>query len=653
MTHFKFYISAYALLMLCIATAGTAQPVRTERVKPVWWFGQSAAANMNYYQGTTQKLENNFSVPSAFHKGNGTRPYFSLLAEYRPGSTWGGILNLAYDNRGGSFNTVMAPCNCPASLSTNLSYITVEPSLRLAPFGSSFYLFAGPTMGINVRKEFTYRQEKQFDRMGDFSDIRKLVFSAQAGLGFDIPVSEKTSPVQMTLSPFASFQSDLGQAPRTVESWSMYTVRAGLALKFGRVRKAPLKDVPTTVVDVEPEKEVQFAVRAPKLIPAIIEVRENLPLLNAVFFDKGSVNIPARYTLLSPAAATTFNEKTLQSAQPNNLVKGRSARQLAIYYNVLNIVADRMRNSPSSVITLSGASDGNPQEGKQMAETVKEYLVSVFDIPGARINTEGRSKPVTPSEQPGGTKELTLLREGDRRVDIFSYSPELLLEVGGSSKFFKPVEIIDAQEDPLASHVFFTTTGAADLLKWWSLELTDMNGTVQRYGPFARDLITIPGSVILGNNNSGTYQVAMLGETNNGRAVRKESSVQLVKAAGSKQTGMRYSILFDFDKSKSISSYETFLERIVAPLVPENSTVIIHGHTDVIGEEEYNHTLSHQRATQSQKVLEAAVLKAGKKNVKFEAYGFGEDAKLAPFDNGYPEERFYNRTVIIDIIPVK
>src|SRR5205085_592934 len=99
--------------------------------------------------------------------------------------------------------------------------------------------------------------------------------------------------------------------------------------------------------------------------------------------------------------------------------------------------------------------------------------------------------------------------------------------------------------------------------------------------------------------------------------------------------------------------YEKFLEEVVAPLIPEDGTVIIHGHTDIIGEEQYNHTLSNDRATGSQKVLEQAIAKAGKKGVKFESYGFGEDLRLAPFDNKYPEERFYNRTVIIDIVPAR
>jgi outer membrane protein OmpA-like peptidoglycan-associated protein len=80
---------------------------------------------------------------------------------------------------------------------------------------------------------------------------------------------------------------------------------------------------------------------------------------------------------------------------------------------------------------------------------------------------------------------------------------------------------------------------------------------------------------------------------------------------------------------------------------------LIHGHTDIIGEEIYNHNLSHERATGAQQIIERALSAAGKKGVKFETYGFGEDTNMAPFENNVAEERFYNRTVIIDIIPAK
>jgi len=79
--------------------------------------------------------------------------------------------------------------------------------------------------------------------------------------------------------------------------------------------------------------------------------------------------------------------------------------------------------------------------------------------------------------------------------------------------------------------------------------------------------------------------------------------------------------------------------------------VIIHGHTDVIGEETYNLKLSIDRANDVKNILEISLLKAGTKNVEFELNGYGEDVDLAPFGNTFPEERAYNRTVIIEIIP--
>ena len=648
---------AIAFLLLALASI-TGQAQITKRVRPVWWFGESVAANFNQYLGTTQMLNSSTVVPSAFHKGDGIKPYFSLLTEYRPNRIWGGMLNVAYDNRGGKFTSVMAPCNCPENLTTNLGYISLEPSLRLAPFASSFYLFAGPTLSFNVSKEFTYTQQKQTDVRGDWSDVHQTVLSAQAGAGIDIPVSARASATQLSISPFASFQTDLGQAPRNVETWAIYTVRAGIALKFGSGRKVltpiPVATTTTTVTEtvVTPaEKEVQFSVRSPKVVPLKRQVKETFPLRNSVFFDMGSTEIPNRYVMLSPTRAMSFREEELQEAQPENLTGGRSARQLGVYYNILNIIGDRLRSNPQSAIALVGASDKNPVEGKLLAENVKQYLVTVFGISPSRISTEGRDKPVIPSEQPGVTRELGLLREGDRRVDIESVSPELLMQVGGVvSPFLRPVQIRGLEADPLDSHVIFTASGASDLLSSWTIEVTDEQGNIQHYGPYTTDQASVPGKTILNNATQGNYKIVMVGQAKNGQTIRKESSVSLMRVNDSQQSGLRYSILFDFDRSKSIAAYENFLAEIVTPLIPDNSTVIIHGHTDIIGEEMHNLILSRERATGAQQIIERALAKTGRTGVKFERYGFGENESMAPFENNRPEKRFYNRTVIIDIV---
>ncbi len=614
---------------------------KAQTTQPKWAFGFSGAANLNLYSGTTQRLNNTLIVPRALHKGNGFRPFGSVLMEYRSAGILGFSLNVGYDGRGGKFDSLIAPCDCPATLKTNLDYVTVEPALRLAVPSTNVYFFAGPRVAFGLQKEFKYTQLRQPDTNEDFSKMNTTIFSWQVGVGYDIPVSSKVS-----LSPFVSYHPYFGQDARTIESWSVSTVRAGIALKFGRARKAK----ETKEIAAMPVKEVMFSVRAPKTVPVKREVSETLPLRNSVFFDEGSVNIPSRYVLLNTNEASAFKESSLQNQQVPDMT-GRSARQLNVYHNILNILGDRMRANPGATIALSGASSNGPGEGKTLAEAVKQYIVSGYGINSSRIATSGRTKPLVPSEQPGGTKELVLLREGDRRVDITSTSAELLMEVGGG--MMKPVQILATQIDPLDSHVIFDVAGAKTVLKWWTLDLTDEGGTVKHFGPFTSERQTMTGASILGNNKSGSYKVVMLGETKNGLSVRKESTVSLLREDEAPEKGYRYSILFDFNKTNSIASYNKFLTDVVSPLISTGSTVIVHGHTDIIGDEEYNQKLSDNRAAETKKVIAQALSHAGKSNVTFEVLGFGEDSNRTPFENNLPEERFYNRTVIIDIIPGK
>jgi len=643
-------IQKYLAVSLMVLLACTAVKAQTQTTQPTWWFGVSGAANFNFYDGTTQRLDNSFIVPSAFHKGNGVRPYGSVLVEYRPGRIFGLMLNVGYDGRGAKLDGVIAACDCPATLKTDISYVSVEPSVRLGFNSSNLYFFAGPRLAFGLENEYAYTQLRQPNSNGNLSAMHKTILSGQIGAGYDIPVSSATSSTAVSLSPFVSYHPYFGQEPRTIESLSISTVRAGVALKFGKRHKPAKAVISDAAAIVVPVHEVTFAVRAPKAVPVKRQVSETLPLLNSVFFDEGSTEIPARYVLLTKDQASGFKENALQKEQSTSMT-GRSAGQLNMYHNVLNVLGDRMRSNPGAVITLSGASAKGPEDGRALAESVKQYLVLDFGISGSRITTQGRDKPQPPSEQRGGTKDLELLRSEDRRVDIESASPELLLEVGGG--MMKPVQYNATQVDPLDSHVIFSVDSARQILKSWSIEVTDSKGGVQHYGPFTSDKESVPGKTILGDSPNGDYKVVLVGVRKDGTIVRKESTVHLVRQDDAVSKGLRYSIVFDFDKAKTIASYDKFLTDVVSPLIANGATVIIHGHTDITGDDDYNHKLSVNRAQQTQKIIEHALAGLGRTDVKFETFGFGEEPAQSPFENGLPEERFYNRTVIIDIIPLK
>lgn len=634
----------------------TMQAQEFQYTKPSWYFGVAGGANFNFFRGSTQQMNSSFTAPVAFHDGDGVALFIAPLIEYRPAdSRWGLMLQAGYDSRKGSFDQVTTPCNCPADLKTDLSYITVEPSLRFSPLKSGLYLYGGPRVAFNLNKSFTYQlginpafpnQATSPEVTGDFSDVRETILSMQIGAGYDIPLSSAVKQNQFILSPFVAFQPYFGQNPRSTETLNVTTIRAGVALKFGRGSKIEVTE--------SPDGDSQFSIDSPINSPENLRVSETFPLRNYVYFDAGSNSIPSRYELLKKDQVKDFKEDQLKVSNSKNL-SGRSKRQMTVYYNVLNILGIRMQKNPSATITLVGASDKGVEDGRSMATSIKDYLVNVFEIEPSRINVEGRIKPVNPNEQPGGTRDLELLREGDRRVSIESNSSVLLMEFqSGPDAPLKPVVINALQEAPPESYVIFNNAGAKEAFTSWSMEIKDKNGKSQSFGPYTEDTVSIPGKSILGNRPEGDFNVKMIGQTKSGKLSEKEAMVHVTLWTPAKvEQGIRYSIIYEFNESKAISIYEKYLTEVVTPNIPVGATVIIKGHTDIVGEEVYNQDLSLARANDVKKIIENSLAKSGRTDVKYIVNGFGEAQNSAPFENKYPEERSYNRTVIIDIVPAK
>jgi len=658
--------SLFISALILTGSQVTLQAQDTSFSKPKWWFGASGGANFNFYRGTTQEINSDLTVPTAFHDGKGIGLYAFPTMEFHPvGAKLGFILNAGYESRKGKFDQVKSPCNCPEDLSNNLAYITVEPSLRYNPFGSNFYVFAGPRLAFNVDKRSYYDQginpayPEQVDPpvvQGVFSNMNKSLFSMQVGAGYDFTLTAENRKSQVILAPFVSFHPYFGQNPRSIESWNITTLRAGVALKFGRahqiIKKEEVIVVPVKAVVIEPD--VTFTANSPKNIPIERRVRETFPIRNYVFFNLGSTDIPDRYVLLRKGQVKDFEEDQLDVVTPKELT-GRSKRQMTVYYNVLNILGDRMVKNSSARVNLVGSSKKGPKDGRAMAESVKKYLVDVFGIEAARITTEGRVNPKIPSEQPGGKLELTLLREGDHRVSIESSSPAITMEFqSGPEAPLSPVEITDIQVAPIDSYVSFNVAGADTAFTSWSLEIADEQGKIQNFGPYSQETVSIPGKTILGARPEGNYKVSMIGQTKSGQVIKKETSAHLVLwTPPVDEEMMRFSVLYEFNNSKAIMTYQKYLTEVVIPKIPNGGTVIIHGHTDIIGGEDTNLKLSLARANDVLGILENGLKKVGRSDVKFDVHGFGEDQNLAPFNNKYPEERFYNRTVVIDIIPAK
>jgi outer membrane protein OmpA-like peptidoglycan-associated protein len=562
-------------------------------------------------------------------------------------------MQFGFDDRKAQFEQAKTVCDCPADLKTEISYWTVEPSLRFAPFQSNFYLFAGPRFAFIKEQSFVYQlginpaypnQTPTAEETGDLDQINKTIISMQIGAGIDIALSSSKNKTQFVLSPFASFHPYFGQNPRSVETLNITTIRAGVALKMGQGRRIISKEEVVEVLD----PEVEFSVFAPTNIPAKRRVREVFPLRNYIFFTEGNTKIPSRYTVLKKEEVKDFGENQLEMVTPIN-TSGRSERQMDVYYNLINIVGIRMVHYPSTSIVLVGSSENGPIEGLKMARSVATYLLDTFDIDPERIKAQGQFKPKVPSSQKGKKNELYLLSDSDRRVTIETLSPELLAEFkSGPSTAI--VSATHQDEAPETSFVQLEVKGAEKALTSWYVQMEDSLGKISTFGPFTKDKTSLSGQSILENKSEGDYTIKLIGLTKSGKTIHQETKAHVVLWKPIQfDEGVRFSILFEFDESKAIGMYDKYLVEVVAPKIPKDGVVLIHGHTDTIGNINYNLKLSKSRANDVKNTLEKALQQLGRTDVKFEITGFGEDSNYAPFKNEYPEERFYNRTVIIDI----
>ncbi len=666
------------LLLLILAPLSQAQEVQQQHEEepvqtyaaPKWLFGVGGGANFNFYEGTIRNLSessfNNgpFIAPAAFHDGFGIKPYVAGIIQHRFNDMWGLNLNFGYDARGGVWDEIMAPCDCLSELETNLSYFVFEPSLRFAPFRKNFHLFVGPRLAYAFEQDFTYQREQQFlpDQWvheGEFSEMNELIISMQVGAGYDIMLSKPERKTKWMLTPFVSFHPYFGQVPRDLDTWNITTVRAGISLKLGRGVPIPLPEPPVEpdIEEIEPEEPilaeppVTFTTRPPVLETRRI-TNEVFPLRNYVFFEDGITAIPSRYILLSSAEAQQFSEAGLKDRVLID-TRRQGNSQMHVYYNILNILGDRMRNNPNTSITLVGSSAGKGTNiGQQQAEAIKEYLVSVFNIAPQRITTRGTDWPEIRSYRHAQQTDVELRLASDRRVDILTANKELLMtDIGRPSSMLKPVMFSRSDEGELDSHVIFTLTNADRYMEEWHVELTDPNGQVMEFGPFTGNMESVPGQEILDRAAPGQYDVVMRGVSREGLEFTREATMELVPKDVIDHHVIRFSMLYEFDRSETPAPYKEYLVDAVVPLVPENARVIIHGHTDIIGNVEHNYHLSLERARSAKALIERALKTYVINGVEFEVYGFGELKEHAPFQNRYPEERFYNRTVIIDIIP--
>lgn len=121
--------------------------------------------------------------------------------------------------------------------------------------------------------------------------------------------------------------------------------------------------------------------------------------------------------------------------------------------------------------------------------------------------------------------------------------------------------------------------------------------------------------------------------------------VETTETDGSETTiSLSSDILFDFDSSTVKDAAKTRIRELVAD-IPDGARIEVHGHTDSKGDDDYNQSLSEDRAQ-----AVADVISDERSDVELDVEGYGETQPVAPNESrgeDDPDGRAENRRVEI------
>ncbi len=364
-----------------------------------------------------------------------------------------------------------------------------------------------------------------------------------------------------------------------------------------------------------------------------IAYTETVPLLHYVFFEQGKAELPTRYKILTRGQTGTFRQ--------HNLPPG----VLEQYHHLLNILGYRLQRHPGAVVTLTGCNDGVLEKGdldlsRRRVETIRDYLVKVWNIAPERIIVRSRGLPERPS--PLNTPEG---REENRRVEIVT-TPDIM---GPAVR-----KEIQRTLDP-SRVVFNLFIESSEGLRRWDFHVTQDENELRTSDGYATypdsiawDWKTINGELPATESPLRYYLHVVDAAGNEASTEPKSISVHmrtLERKRALKLPDRRIEkislILFDFNSSEVAGKNKQILAE-VKNRVSSGSTILVQGHTDRTGDARYNLKLSEERAKSVARRLTATL---GPLSIRYE--GLGEKPLL--FDNSTPEGRFYCRTVQVSI----
>ncbi len=648
---YKIVIGIIISVVMSMTMSTTTNAQDTKFRQQAWRYGINLGAQTNsaalgwqhLYGGIPSFQANPDSI--TYVDGTGLGFYGGIFGEYLSESWWGIQMRISYDMRDALvYDETVTP---NSSFDTKMRYLTFEPLFRVdQKLIPNLNFYAGPFLAVRLKTSFIYKADKDQSVGSDEFDalfMNDVTYGVQGGMAYDINFADFDENTSMYVSPFvsASWLINQKEVTRNLDQnsvsdvWSTGSYRIGLRISMEN--REPL-DFATRKLNSPVVVDKKVFVLMPDDNQILTKnVKGYFPIHPYVFFERGSNDIPTRYTKLSIAEAKNFDEEQLGDFMKGELTeKQTNVNQLMIaYYNVMNIYGDRMAKNPSTKVTLRG-SDPDSVNGESYANSVKSYLVNIWGINPDRI-----SIIVAPPFKPSGSdsteaESKKLISDENRRVK-FIFTDE---------KMTRPLIYTIRDESSIDNDMIFAV-GDGVPFKSWDITITG-EGKTMYFGPYAYSYARINPSELMRFLEKGKYEAKVEITDRNGTKTSETTSFKLTKEKELKNA-TRYLMLFDYNQADAVRSYESIIRGDIVKGMTNGDKVIIHGHTDIIGNRDGNLKLSRERANEAKVIIDDE-LKKENKSVKVSALGLGMSKVQYTFENKYPEGRMYNRNVFVEIM---
>jgi len=624
----------HLLLLILLATAGASAQTYTESVG--WRL--NAGLSFNSHSGavhTTGGVIDCGDLPT----GSGIGPAFSLGAEIPLSTSFGFGIEAGYTGRSGTFSRVNSyPLRTfTGDDVTLLANYAFEATLGYIDFAPTFFLpligtFHKRTLGVSVGPRLSLPLAKSYVQRETVSSPDNAYFIVDGNRAQERVISqgELLSPSSMLLGisgsieSFISVSEHIALIPRisadyfftnvaTDAEWKLLSIRAEIGIRFSKgVTKQQAAAIAPVAIDAAP---------APPSISLDIygfsgvivtgnQLRASTPVVNAVFFDSASADVPVSYR-------RSFDGSVM------------STHPVEAHAWILQHIASIVKANPRARVLLQGATSGGVSEPEgvslaaRRAESVRRILAGM-GVPSSSISVKSAVLPQIPSNG-----DFAAGREENRRVD-------LVVENAPLQKWVSAEEFAFAR-GTVKIRARFIGGGAGSKPNSTTISLNGIDTVVSTAGIEHGIRCELPirvdqkaDTIIATASAGGAYS-------------QRDTVVDLTTLPRRSVTlqAMEFDAVlrFDYNSSDVTQDVQSLLTQLAEQL-PANSTIIIEGSADALGSEERNRVLSEQRADKTELLV---------KSVANKSLNFRTSITSEKFSNETPQGRFLNRSIRVRV----